>query len=371
MKRVLGAILFLAIIVGGYVAIEYDRKARASDAARSKVHALVSKAESYPSEQAAWRALVDAVHDEAFERNYLAFHLGMSGHLVKATSRRPPDKHTHVVIHFTQGGELRFFDANGATIRQVLGMRSGIPDLQEFTADGGFYPAERASSVVEVFRMLPEPKQEPPTPAGYASTNYVLLGAIIEAVRGQSWAAFLHERIFAPLGMTRTRVYSAQDIIADRASGYINFESLKNGLWFTPAYMESAAGGLVSTVQDMARWESALEAGTILKPSTLAQMEVPIKLNNGSIVQERNGTQYGLGWELQTYQGHRVVRHGRRRRHHRDAGRRCHLCGGRRRLHRRQGASAERRGLARSANGAHRRRPGLRRRRLRRNQGRG
>lgn len=42
---------------------------------------------------------------------YLVFHLGMSGHLVRATGKRPPDKHTHLIVHFTQGGDLRFFDA--------------------------------------------------------------------------------------------------------------------------------------------------------------------------------------------------------------------------------------------------------------------
>jgi formamidopyrimidine-DNA glycosylase len=50
----------------------------------------------------------------AFEldnKNYLVVHLGMSGHLVKATGKRAPDKHTHVIIHFTQGGDVRFFDA--------------------------------------------------------------------------------------------------------------------------------------------------------------------------------------------------------------------------------------------------------------------
>ncbi len=49
----------------------------------------------------------------AFEldnKNYLVVHLGMSGHLVKATARRAPDKHTHVIIHFSQGGDVRFFD---------------------------------------------------------------------------------------------------------------------------------------------------------------------------------------------------------------------------------------------------------------------
>ena len=61
---------------------------------------------------------VKAVHRKgkylAFEldnKNYLVFHLGMSGHLVKATGKRAADKHTHVIIHFTQGGDVRFFDA--------------------------------------------------------------------------------------------------------------------------------------------------------------------------------------------------------------------------------------------------------------------
>jgi formamidopyrimidine-DNA glycosylase len=61
---------------------------------------------------------VKAVHRKgkylAFEldnKNFLVVHLGMSGHLVKATGKRAPDKHTHVIIHFTQGGDVRFFDA--------------------------------------------------------------------------------------------------------------------------------------------------------------------------------------------------------------------------------------------------------------------
>lgn len=61
---------------------------------------------------------VRAVHRKgkylAFEldnKYYLVFHLGMSGHLVKATGKRAADKHTHVVLRFTQGGDVRFFDA--------------------------------------------------------------------------------------------------------------------------------------------------------------------------------------------------------------------------------------------------------------------
>jgi CubicO group peptidase (beta-lactamase class C family) len=203
---------------------------------------------------------------------------------------------------------------SGVTVRHLLTHTSGIPNFVSDQGSGAqiIAFAQKASSSEEIIGWAAgrPMKFAPGEGRRYSSTGYHLLGMIIEKVSGKPWGKFLHERIFAPLGMTRTRVYSAQDIIADRAAGYLRFGDLQNGLWMTPAIMESSAGGLVSTVQDMARWESALQAGTILKPSTLAQMEVPIKLNNGSIVQGNDGTRYGLGWDLQTYQGHRIMGHG-------------------------------------------------------------
>ena len=200
------------------------------------------------------------------------------------------------------------------TVRQLITHTSGIPSFVQDQGGGAAIVAfaQKTDSSEQIIRWAAARplKFAPGEGRKYSSTGYHLLGMIIEKVSGKPWGQFLHERIFAPLGMTRTRVWSTVDIIPNRASGYTNFGSLQNGLWFTPAYMESAAGGLGSTVQDMARWESALQAGTILKLSTLAQMEVPIKLNNGSIVQGNDGTRYGLGWDLQTYQGHSIMGHG-------------------------------------------------------------
>jgi D-alanyl-D-alanine carboxypeptidase len=203
---------------------------------------------------------------------------------------------------------------SGVTVRHMLAHTSGIPN---FVSDQGsgmaiIAFAQKASSSEEIIGWAAghPMKFAPGEGRRYSSTGYHVLGMLIEKVSGKPWGQFLHERIFAPLGMTRTRVHSWLDIIPNRASGYINFENLKNGLWMTPTIMESAAGGLVSTVQDMARWELALEAGTILKPSTLAQMRAPIKLNNGTVVQGDDGTRYGMGWELQTYKGHPIMGHG-------------------------------------------------------------
>ena len=220
---------------------------------------------------------------------------------------RLDDKITNYLIGLPQAW-------NGVTVRHLLTHTSGIPN---FVSDQGSGKAivefaQKVSSSEEIVgwaagRPL---KFEPGEGRRYSSTGYHLLGLIVEKLSGKPWGQFLHDRIFAPLGMTRTRVWSTADIIPNRASGYVNFGSLQNGLWMTPAYMESAAGGLVSTVQDMAQWEAALAAGTILKPSTLAQMGEPTKLNNGSIVQENDGTRYGSGWVLQSYQGHLIMAHG-------------------------------------------------------------
>jgi D-alanyl-D-alanine carboxypeptidase len=203
---------------------------------------------------------------------------------------------------------------SGVTVRHLLTHTSGIPNFVSDQGSGAAIVAfaQKVSSSEEIVAWAAARplRFAPGEGRRYSNTGYHLLGMLIEKVSGKSWGQFLHERIFAPLSMSRTRINSAQSIIADRASGYINFGSLENGLWFTPAYVASAAGGLVSSVEDMARWEIALQAGTIVKPSVLAQMEVPVKLNNGTVVQEQDGTRYGLGWELKTHAGHRVTGHG-------------------------------------------------------------
>ena len=196
------------------------------------------------------------------------------------------------------------------TIRQMLNHTSGIPSFVQDQGSGkaivAFAQSVGSSDEIVAWAASRPMKFAPGEGRKYSSTGYHLAGMIIEKVTGKPWAEFLKERIFAPLGMTSTRVNSYEDIIPNRAYGYNHFGDVPvNGLVFTPAYVASAAGGLVSSAEDMAKWEIALENGTILKPSTLAQMAVPVKLKNDSIVQESDGTRHGLGWDLETYNGAR------------------------------------------------------------------
>ncbi|HSR85144.1 MAG TPA: serine hydrolase domain-containing protein [Streptosporangiaceae bacterium] len=78
----------------------------------------------------------------------------------------------------------------------------------------------------------------------------MVLGEIIEHVSGMSYAAFLHEHVFAPLGMAHAGVYQRQPISSGHALGY-----LANGL-VAPTYLtpdSSSAGAIYSTAGDMYR----------------------------------------------------------------------------------------------------------------------
>jgi D-alanyl-D-alanine carboxypeptidase len=140
--------------------------------------------------------------------------------------------------------ELKFFDANGATIRQVLGMRSGIPDLE---SEKHFYPAELASSATEVFRKLPEPEVRPGSETNYTTTNYVLLGTIIEHAIGRPLAEVLRSDVLDHPGLEGI-AYTVEDALAGDG-------------W-----------GVESTPASLARWGYELYGGGVLSDASLGEM---------------------------------------------------------------------------------------------------
>lgn len=104
----------------------------------------------------------------------------------------------------------------------------------------------------------------------YNNTNYMMLGILIHRVTGQFYGDWLRDRFFAPLGMRATRVISDTDVIERRASGYeIKGGVVKNQAWVSATFNATADGTIYTTVEDMARWDRALTAGTVLKPSVV------------------------------------------------------------------------------------------------------
>jgi len=145
---------------------------------------------------------------------------------------------------------------------------------------------------------------EPGTQFHYNNSGYFLLGAIIEKVSGLSYPRFMETRIFTPLGMKDTAYEGFERSTAPRAKGY----SAK-GTAFEPATPLSmsqpyAAGSLVSTVGDLARWDAAISAGKLIKPASWKLAFTPYQLT------PEKSTGYGYGWGVRTIQGVQAIDHG-------------------------------------------------------------
>jgi D-alanyl-D-alanine carboxypeptidase len=190
------------------------------------------------------------------------------------------------------------------TIAHLLTHTSGIPS---YTDKPGYM--QNSNYQISVTDLMAKFKDAPLSfPTGtrwsYNNSAYVLLGAIIEKISGQSYGAFLAKRIFIPLNMKDTAVEGMERSGRQRIAGY----QLSSGMVIpAPAIDAShayAAGAMVSTTADLARWGAALQGGKFLKPETWKAALTAFRLKDGS------STDYGYGWFLEKLAGVDTAEHG-------------------------------------------------------------
>ena len=190
------------------------------------------------------------------------------------------------------------------TVENLLNHTSGIVS---FTGKPGYleHMAEdmTAAAIIDTYKNDPL-EFEPGTRYKYNNSGYQLLGVIIEKVSGQSYADFLAQRIFKPLGMNDTAYEGKEHGKAIRAVGHSRSDK-----GFGPAAPISmtqpfAAGALVSTVDDLARWDVAVSSGKLLKPATWQKAFAKTTLADGTLAD------YGYGWAIGQVRGVPTIEHG-------------------------------------------------------------
>ncbi len=188
-----------------------------------------------------------------------------------------------------------FPNADRITIRNLLGMTSGVFDLLD---DETVFPRimddpARAWTPDEMVDIVAthEPNFAPGDDTAYSNTNYILLGMILERVTGQTAADLLDRYLFAPLGMADTSLPSTPPLPTPFARGYSVDPSGESdelidwtGLNPTVAW---TAGGVVSTVGDLNVWLRALLDGTLISES--------LQRERMTFTHIRPGYDYGLG----------------------------------------------------------------------------
>lgn len=138
----------------------------------------------------------------------------------------------------------------------------------------------------------------------YNNSAYYLLGLIIENVSGMSYAEFLSDHIFSPLGLRETHYLYNSPIIKNRAEGYevregklVNDDPLSMRLPYS-------AGSLGSTVMDLLRWQIAINGNKVVSQASYDKMTTPATLNSGE------KTTYGYGLSIGNLEGRRKISHG-------------------------------------------------------------
>jgi CubicO group peptidase (beta-lactamase class C family) len=190
------------------------------------------------------------------------------------------------------------------TVRHLLHHTSGLRDyttLSEFrTLRHRRLSRDTVLSFVErePFRFAPG------TAMSYSNSGYYLLGQIIEAVSGQSYAAYLQEHVLAAAGMESTFQCDERAVVEDRAHGYSwskrGFRLRTRGSHHTWSY---AAGGLCSNAPDLMAWNQALHGGELLPDSLYKEMTTPGRLADGTTLR------YGMGLAVPEDEGRRALGH--------------------------------------------------------------
>jgi len=202
------------------------------------------------------------------------------------------------------------------TIRELLQHTSGLKDYEDLMTPGDpNVPVEQIqiqdAGVLDLLKRETGTKFTPGTKWDYSNSGYVLLGLVVQKISGKTLPEFLHERIFAPLGMNNTVAYVRdKNQIANRAFGH----SMEGGKWKqtdqSPTSATLGDGGIYSSLDDLAKWDRALRENTLLSTREMQAALTPVKVPEGQPTEpDGSPAAYGFGWFLNPYKGKRRMWH--------------------------------------------------------------
>ena len=184
------------------------------------------------------------------------------------------------------------------TIKNLLTHTSGIPNYTSFPdfAKTTVMPITTAEMTdllkTKPLDFIPNEKYS------YSNSGFYMLGVIIEKVSGKTYADFLQENIFTPLGMKNTGYDNPLKIIKNRARGY----QREAGKILNASYMDMsvpyAAGSMYSTTGDLLIWDQALYTEKLVSKKSLDEIFTPYKSG------------YGYGWSIGKRFEHLSISHG-------------------------------------------------------------
>jgi D-alanyl-D-alanine carboxypeptidase len=199
-------------------------------------------------------------------------------------------------------------NGDNITLRELSAMRSGL-----YSYTNTIIPVDIASDPAKQWSpdellgisFAQPPLFAPGTDFDYSNTNTILLGLVVEQVTGEPLAVYLKQRILKPLGLKRTSLPNGAAFPSPHAHGYTNWTPQGLSDPATGPFVDAtdwnpswgwAAGGMISTLDDLHGWTLALAKGTLLKPATQR-----MRLRSFMPAPGEGGATYGLN--IHNYNG--------------------------------------------------------------------
>lgn len=199
-----------------------------------------------------------------------------------------------------------------ATIRDALLHRTGIP-TEEIIFELGLKRSRKEA--VEGLRYV-RPSKEFRTEWQYSNLMYTTVGFLIENKIGASWENFVTKNLFTPLKMKRSNFLAGRlKEIKNSASPYEIKKGKIRTAYFRDISIYGPAGGINSTVSDMANWiklnlnNGKFEGKKIVSPEIMKEVHKPQIIAAGYGDKENPIGCYALGWGFRVYRGHRLLSH--------------------------------------------------------------
>ena len=190
------------------------------------------------------------------------------------------------------------------TVHHLLTHTSGIKDFTKMKSLKDIAQKEMTPKMLVDFFKNEPVDFAPGEKFEYNNSGYVLLGYLIELVSGGSYEDFINENIFKKLGMNQSLYATDRQIISKRAFGYHKKEYgyvNKSVINFSVPF---SSGSLMSTANDMLKWQNALNQNSLLKPENVQKAFSKYKLNSGE------SFTYGYGWHIKELSGMPIREHG-------------------------------------------------------------
>jgi len=196
--------------------------------------------------------------------------------------------------YFPEFGEY----ASKITIKNVLQHTSGLLDY-EILADKQDTVQLQDKDVLEILSKQDSLYFEPGSKHRYSNSGYAILSLLVERLSGLSFAGYLHDKIFAPLGMNNTVAYEKGiSNVSNRAYGYTKTDA---GYVDSDQSLYSAVlgdGGIYSSTIDLLKWDSEINDPKLLPKEKFN------KIFEKGITNTGEEFDYGFGWRLDPYKNY-------------------------------------------------------------------